>query len=172
MQALKSGGMVLLGVAFVVGVFVAVAVLLSGAVWLSEKIVDYLILGVWLAFAVCIFILMPLSLFRKTRSMAAFGFMACSTVFGVCTLILGLLTAYFYWGFTGIIIGLFIAGVGVVPVGILAAIFHSDWQSVLILIIGVVVTFGGRGMALWLAQMVDRAEQDRRLDIIEGETVR
>jgi hypothetical protein len=119
----------------------------------------------------CIVILTPLSFFRKTRKIAAFGFTACSYIFGFCTWVLGLLTAYFYWSIMGIIIGFFFAGVGVVPIGILAALFNADWYAVVVPFDGMVFTFGARGIALWLAHMVDRAEE-KRLKIIAVEIAR
>ena len=172
MNALKSTGAVFLGIAAFIALSILGIVFLYGAVWVSERIFEYVIVAAWIAFAVCIFILLPLSVFRKTRIVATFGFMACSYAFGLCTWILGLLTAYFYWGLGGIIIGLIFGGVGVVPIGILAAIFHTDWQAVVTLILGLVLTFGARALAVWLAAMIDRAEEEQRQKIIQGEIVR
>ncbi len=172
MNALKSAGAIFLGIAVFVALLILGVVFLYGAVLVSERIFEYIVLAAWVAFAVCIFILAPLALFRKTRIAAAFGFMGCSFAFGVCIWIFGLLTAYFYWGLIGIIVGLVLGGIGVVPIGILAAIFHADWQAVIILIVGLVLTFGARAVAFWLAKIVDRTAEEQRLKIIQGEVVR
>jgi hypothetical protein len=53
----------------------------------------------------------------------------------------------------------------------LAALFNADWYAVVVPFDGMVFTFGARGIALWLAHMVDRAEE-KRLKIIAGEIAR
>ena len=169
MNALKSAGMVFLGIAAFIALAILGLVFLYGAVWVSAHIFEYVIIGALIAFAVCIFILTPLSFFHKTRIVPMFGFMVCSYVFGLCTWILGLLTAYIYWGIGGIFIGLVLGGIGVVPIGILAALFHPDWGTALMLVVASVFTFGARGIALWLGHVEDRVEEKRRLKIIEGE---
>jgi hypothetical protein len=172
MNALKSAGMVFLGIAAFIAILILALVFLYGVVWVSAQIYDYVIDGALIALAVCIFILTPLSFFHKTRIVPIYGFLVCSVVFGLCTWILGLLTAYIYWGIGGIFIGLSLGGIGVVPIGILAALFHPDWGTALVLVVGLVLTFGARGIAFWLGHIEDRAEEKRRLKIIESEVAR
>ena len=172
MNTSKSVGFALLGIAVIVGLATLAAALVYGAVWVSEQLVEYVIAAVWLALANCIVVLAPLALFRGTRIAAVVGFMICSCVFGTCTWILALLTAYLYWGLAAIVIGLLLGGVGVVPIGMLAALFNADWYGVIGATIGLVLAYGTRAIALWLASLVDRAEEQRRLKIIEGEVAR
>jgi hypothetical protein len=35
--------------------------------------------------------------------------------------------------------------------------FNSDWSAVSFLLLGLVLTFGARGLSIWLASLVDRA---------------
>jgi hypothetical protein len=72
-----------------------------------------------------------------------------------------------------VIVGLLFAMVGIVPVGILASIFHADWTSAIYLTIGAALTYGARWFALWLAIEVYRAEEDRRelIDPVEAHVV-
>jgi hypothetical protein len=55
----------------------------------------------------------------------------------------------------GVIIGLVIAGVGIVPVGMLAVLLHG-WQALIVFVILIVLTFGLRGLGFWLAKKVDQ----------------
>ena len=48
--------------------------------------------------------------------------------------------------------------VGIVPLGILASIFHADWTSTIFLAIGLVLTYGARSFAMWLAIKTDQEE--------------
>ena len=59
-----------------------------------------------IAFAVCILVLLPLAIFRKTRAGSAVGFQIASYSFGVSLWLYGLLIAYSFWGVYGVVIGL------------------------------------------------------------------
>jgi S1-C subfamily serine protease len=52
-------------------------------------------------------------------------------------------------------IGLVVLGIGIVPVVLLAALFHGQWWRLLDLVILIVATFGTRLLAGWLAEQVD-----------------
>ena len=75
----------------------------------------------WIGIAIIVVILLPLSLFRATRGIAGAGIVYSSYLFGLTTWFLGATVTFATWGWTGLLIGLAIAGVGVVPIGILAA---------------------------------------------------
>ena len=75
----------------------------------------------WIVIAIIVVILLPLSLFRATRGFAGAGIIYSSYLFGLTTWFLGATVTFATWGWTGLLIGLVIAGVGVVPTGILAA---------------------------------------------------
>ena len=163
MEALKAVGSVLLGIAALLAFGLLISLWVVGITWLSVKIVWYVLAAAHVAFWVCLFVLLPLSLFRVTRKISCFGTFTASFIFGLCTWILGVLIAYEYWGGIGLIVGLVLGIVGIVPVGILASIFHADWASVILLTIGLVLTYGSRLFASWLAVKIDRAEEERLL---------
>ncbi len=48
--------------------------------------------------------------------------------------------------------------VGIVPLGMLASAFHSDWSTIGMLALGLALTFGARMAASMVAKMVDRDE--------------
>jgi hypothetical protein len=90
-----------------------------------------------------------------------FGIFGASFIFGLCTWILGFLATYEYLGSTGVFVGLVSGIVGIVPVGILAALFHADWTSAIFLTIGLVLTCGARSFAMWLAIKIGREASHR-----------
>ena len=67
----------------------------------------------------------------------------------------GLGVTYEAWGMVGVIIGLVIAGVGIVPVGMLAVLLQGEWQALIVFVIFIVLTFGLRALGFWLAKKVD-----------------
>jgi hypothetical protein len=72
---------------------------------------------------------------------------------------------YQLWGGAGIITGLVLAGVGVVPLGIAAAAINGIWYYVVELIFGLFVTYGTRAFALFLANSLERPVTNDELEI-------
>ena len=98
-----------------------------------------------LALAVAIFVLLPLTIWRKTRGAAGAGLLITSYIFGLTTWLLGAAVTFGSFGWFGLIIGLLFLGVGVVPLAIIGAIFKLDNGGLaLVLFVMVVVTFGAR----------------------------
>ena len=125
---------------------------LMGGVSLAPKVLPWLIQGSAWALGGSVLLFVPLAAFRSTRPWAGLGLVLSSYVFGLTTWFLGLLNAAYFWGLWAVIVGMLLLGVGVVPVGILAASFNGAWTNVLILVLGVVVTFGMRGLGLMLIE--------------------
>jgi len=61
--------------------------------------------------------------------------------------------------------------VGIVPLGIIAAAWHSEWLIVAELIYGLALTYGARAIALWLGAKIDRYEREKRTRLIEDEVI-
>jgi hypothetical protein len=102
----------------------------------------------------CVFIFLPLAIFRATRFVSVYGLLFSSYVFGLCVWLVGLLDAYDYWGLGGVVIGMFMAGAGVVPIAMLGQALHSQWSEVAIMIGGIVLTYGTRMFSFWLADTI------------------
>src|SRR5262249_25014911 len=154
-SALKVVGSVFLGIAGFLALIFLLALWISGVLWVSEKIVGYVWMAADTAFWVCLIVLLQLSLFRATRKISCFGLLGASFTFGLCTWVLGFLTTYEYWGGLGVFVGLVLGAVGIVPLGILASIFHADWTSTIFLTIGLLLTYSARSFAMWLAMKID-----------------
>lgn len=154
MEALKAFGSMALGLAFFAGLLFLGVLYFQGIAWVSVHIVQYMLNIFWLVILGCVVVLL-LAPFRATRIIPAFGLLAASVYFGATAWVLGFLTTYDHWGLVGVIIGMVIAGVGVVPLGMIASAIHSEWSAVLILGIGLVLTYGARMCAFWLASKVD-----------------
>lgn len=80
-----------------------------------------------------ILILLPLCIFKSTRRFASISLTVSSYVMGAAAWIVGAIVTYIHWHLLGLIIGLFIAGVGVVPLGMLASALAGSWGDFWIL---------------------------------------
>lgn len=99
----------------------------------------------WIGVAVVVLVLLPLAIFRASRSAAGTGMFYSSYLFGLTTWFLGAAVTFITWGWMGLIIGLLLAGVGVVPIGILAAFISLKEPSLgFSLIVMVIIVFACR----------------------------
>lgn len=109
------------------------------------KIYSFLLPISWLAVVVVIVVLLPLAIFKKTRGASGIGIFFASYLFGATTWFLGATITFVTWGWIGLLIGLVIAGVGVVPIGILAAFISLKEPTLGFSIIAMAaITFGSR----------------------------
>jgi hypothetical protein len=138
--------------------------LLRGMVWAADKLMPWLITGSGIGLLICIFIFLPLCIFRQTRPWAGVGYVYASYVFGLMLWAYSCLFVVYAWGYGALAIGLVFAGVGVVPVALLAAIFHAEWSVLLEVVVGVVLTFGTRFLGLWLTTPKHETAQEVLLD--------
>lgn len=134
----------LIGYAFVVGATAASFYVIKWSPWVF-----------WPTLVACIFLLGPLAIIPPTRLASAIGFMIASFIFGAITWFFALAFTYVVWGFVGVIVGLVVAGIGIVPVAMLAALLHAEWPTLVGFVLLVILTFGLRALAQWLAEKVD-----------------
>jgi hypothetical protein len=146
------GGSALGLIAFVV-VLSVVVLLLHGMVWVSDRALPWLLTVSKYTIGICIFVLLPLCIFRKLRPYVGVAFAYASLVFGAMLWAYSCLFAFDVWGYGGLIIGLIFAGVGVVPVALLAALLHAQWWNLLDLVVGIVLAFGTRILGAWLSEV-------------------
>ena len=88
--------------------------------WIVEKAIAvyaFLLPFSWIALAIAVLILLPLAIWRKTRPAAGVGLVIVSYVFGATTWFLGAAITFGSFGWFGLILGLFLLGLGVVPLG-------------------------------------------------------
>jgi hypothetical protein len=140
------------------GVALLALLITRGGAWLSDKLYPWLVGLSAIAFAFSVLELLPLAIFRETRGYSGAGFYLVSFVFGVTLWVWSFLTTYVLWGGFALAIGLFMAGVGVLPIALLATAFKGHWWSFCQLLLVAIATFTTRGFGLYL---VERAEQYR-----------
>lgn len=87
-----------------------------------------------------LFIIIPISLilliFKKTRVWGGFGFLIYSLILGFHLWFWCLILAKVFAGTLWLIIGLFFAGIGIIPIALIATAIASEWS----LVIGIVLT--------------------------------
>ena len=129
----------------------------KGGAWVGEKVLPVLLWfskhALWLA-ATCL----VLALVPSWRGAAGFWLSICSIVFGLTLWLIGFIVTYEHWGVVGVAIGIFLFGIGVVPVAMVASLVNGSWVMLGILVAGALATFFARwGGLLLMANAQSRA---------------
>ncbi len=120
---------------------------ISGGAFVAGKISPKLVkLASIVAFIDVVFFL-PLSFFSKTKLIAMRGFNSSAFIFGISVWVFAFVTTYNVLGVFGIFLGLIFVGVGIIPLGIIAALVSGLWQSLNTLIIGMLLVYITRLLA-------------------------
>jgi hypothetical protein len=150
-----------LGAIIAITFIIAIVIFIKGTVWASEYILPPLISVGWIVLAIDLLILLPLAISQRLRGLAGAGLFITSYLFGVICWLVGLLVAYTLWGLWAIIIGLLLLGIGVVPIGMLAAVFEGQWYMLIVLVVLAALSFGARSLGLvFLSGPASLSEED------------
>jgi hypothetical protein len=150
-ERIKGWGWSVVGFLFFIAIFFVAILFIHGGVWLADKILPLLAPISLLVLIFSILVLVPLGLFRKTRNFAGSCLYLVSFVFGITVWLEGLLDTYVLWGPFGVIVGLGLLGVGVVPVAMVLTLIKGMWPDLVELVVLVALTFGSRGLGLYFA---------------------
>src|SRR5208282_870688 len=73
-------------------------------------------------------ILFTFAMWKRTRPVAGAIVFATSYLFGIIVWLFSAVLSFTFWGLTGLLLGLILLGVGVVPMAMLAAAINSHWD--------------------------------------------
>jgi hypothetical protein len=144
---------------FVALLFLCVLVL-HGVAWIIERVIPWVMAAAYLAAFIGFVVLLPLSFIRFTKTFSANGLLLVSYVLGVWTWCYGFVVAYNMWGWVGIIVGLVLAGVGIVPVAMVAAAFKFEWWIVFDLLLYLGLTYGARTYSVYLTTKEEERKRE------------
>lgn len=164
MERLKGIGALLLGTVALIAAISLVAVFFLGIGWLSGHLFPWFSKASLVAGSILFLVLLPLSIVRKLRPFTSAAILLISFVFGITLWMEGLLVTLSTWGTFAVIVGILMGGIGVVPIGMLAALFHGLWETLLELLILTVLTFGSRIFSQWLASSCDTRRSEPYLE--------
>ncbi len=98
--------------------------------------------------AVTAFVLVLLTFFDTTKQRAAHILHFATWVYWIVVWMFGFLVTLQYWGVFAVVLGLVFFGVGVIPLGIFAAVFHGDGHAFLDIVTLLLLAVGSRRVAL------------------------
>ena len=136
--------------------------LVKGGVWVSERVYDWLLVINSIAFFIVIVVLLPLAIFRRTRAFAGGGIFISSYIFGLTLWVWSLLISYTLWGVVGVAVGLLFMGIGIVPIAIVASLFHGLWSVVGQLLLISAFTLGARFFGMYVMMKAESQSETGR----------
>ena len=142
---------------FIFGLFIILSII-KGLSWFSQTIYPYFLIFGSAVFWLSIFISLPLALIKKTRGIAGICFVLSSWFFGLLLLIQSVIDVYIVWGGVGVLIGLFLGVLTIIPEAFIAAIFHSNWTAFFNLMGFFAPTLVFFGIGTWL--IIKDSEKD------------
>ncbi len=148
------GGLLIMAAFLIVGLAIT-AVFIFGAAWGSAKLLPWFSVLTWIAFAIVVLILLPLAIPRATRGFSSVALFIASYIFGATLWMEGLLLTLAIWGLGAVFIGLFLMGVGVVPIAMLATLLKGMWIPLVELVLLTIMTIGSRVGAMSLAESLE-----------------
>ena|ERR1700688_2518 len=101
----------------------------------------------------------PLLFHRSTRPIVPFLLLGSSFMVGTLTWLWCALLTTASFGFGGLIVGILLAGLGVVPLGIIAVLRNNAWIPAASIIVGIVATFTLRALGGVVVSLIERSHQ-------------
>lgn len=150
-QKIKGMGIGLGVVALLIASLIIPVIFIVGITRISFFVAPWLRPAFNVTLFVCIFLLGPLAIFRKTRAFSASCMMVATFIFGAILWIASIIVTLYLWGIGSVIFGLLLSGVGIVPVAMAAALFHAQWSVLGSIAIMLGATIGAGVLSLWIS---------------------
>ena len=145
-NSLNAIGCFIVYIAAIVGCFLVLGLIVTGGAWLAIKILPILIVVAVGLFVFNVVVCLPMALFKKTKEFSGKALFLSSYIYGALLWLACLVITFKLWGWFGIVVGLLLLGIGLVPIAIVATIIGGLWGVLLNIIILLVV--------IWLARMI------------------
>jgi hypothetical protein len=146
-------------IAIAIGGLVLLIMFLRGTPWIAENFYPWTVQAAKITLYFVIPTCSVLAFFRKGRGLGGLGLSLSSYVIGFSLWVWSLIVAYSLGGVFWIIVGLLFAGVGVIPIAIVAAALKAQWSIAGQMLLGLVVVLALRAIGTSLV------ENDARRDI-------
>ena len=147
----KGVGSIAFGVAAFLAFLSLPVVFFIGLAKASTYILPWVSTFAWLCLAVIVFILLPLSIFKRLRVYTGTAIYLASFAFGLLLFLFSLLTTWSLWGGFWAFVGVVGLGGLIVPFALLATMFNGVWIGVGVIVALLVLTWGSRFAGLAIA---------------------
>ena len=131
-------GLLLLTITLLAIFFLIIDLLIIGTANITTRLLPYIFYAGYLCLIIDIAVLLPMAYFKRTQYLAGYGLKASANAFAFLALLFSFIATYQIWDTTGVVVGILLLGLGIIPVAMLATIIHSEWHQ-LGIIVGVLL---------------------------------
>lgn len=159
-EILEGAGGCLASIGFLLIVGVLITLFFKGAAWLASVLLPisgWITLIALAIVPICLLLAIP----RSTRAWGGLGLVLSSYAVGFCLWLWCLVVAFQLAGVFWLIVGLFLAGVGVVLVAAVASLLHAEWFVLIQIVVGVVIVYILRIAGHWLVEKAEPTDEYR-----------
>jgi hypothetical protein len=154
MDKIKSIGTFSLGIMVVAALLIVPFAFIYGIPWISAKILPAIAWVTNGAILVSV-VSLPFAFARRARPTVSLILVISSFIFGFHLWLFSALVSFSIWGYTGLIIGLLLAGIGVLFIAVLACLFNGMWTVLGALVGSAVMVYGARLLGYYIAAKAD-----------------
>ncbi|SRR5260221_10909986 len=101
------------------------------SVGMYNAIAEWLVFLFFWDIALCLLLLVSLGIFRRTRGIAGGAALVGSWIAGTLVWVGCAMVTWTIWGLPALILGIFLLGIGVFPIALIAAASTGDWSDAL-----------------------------------------
>jgi len=124
----------------IVGVPALISLLINRTGWIYEYLRPSIVWAAGISLFVVVPISLLLSIFKKTRGIGSIALITVSYIWGLFLWVWSLIIAYNLADVFWLVVGFLLAGIGVVPIALIAALIAGEWATAgQIVIIGIAV---------------------------------
>lgn len=132
---------ILLYLAIPAGILLFIALLFKGFDWFADHVFPVTSTLSGVSFLLIVPLSLIFAIFRRFRGRAGFGLMIYSYIAGMDLWVRALALTYATTGLIGVIGGVLLAGIGVVPIAMGAMIYRAQWSVLIYLAVALVLVF-------------------------------
>jgi len=167
-EKLKSIGWGIFGIGMLIGFIFLWIFVLQGGLWIGIKILPLLMWFTNALTVISILIFIPLIIIKKTRVWGSTALFITSYLFGLTLWVYSALIAYILWGLGWLVIGLFLLGIGVLPIALISSSFSGEWGILWNLIYMIILTFGSRILGAYFLGKSEKEKEEAQKYYEEG----
>ncbi len=142
---------------------VFILIFIGGVAWIGLKVMPFLVTATTIFTFISLLVFIPLLFFRETRIWSASALFFVSWIFGATLWLFSFFATYMLWGLLGILIGLFVFGIGVIPIAFVASLLNGEWMMFAEITYMIILTFGTRFLGIYIIEKEENRIQQEKL---------
>lgn len=169
-QRFESFGAALIGLAIFIGFIFIIGLFISGGAWLADKLLPGFICISTVLIVLSFIVFIPAGFFKKFEKFSGNSTILSSFFLALTLWLWCLVLTFKTFGWIGVLIGVILLGIGVIPVGFIAAVISGQFTVLAYVLLLCIFAFVLRkiGMTTLLKYRSARQQEDKLFNDINN----